>query len=312
MEDNYAPIVLFVYNRPEHTKHILKSLNRLEEAKQSEFFIYSDGGNEKTEVEVSQVRDVLKSFQNASNFAKLTIVESDTNQGLAKSIISGVTDVINKYDKIIVLEDDLIVSGDFLTYMNNALKYYKNEGSVWAISAYTFPMKSLENYKHDIYFSGRGCSWGWATWKDRWETVDWEVSNYPSLKYDLSFRQKFAKWGNDLPCMLDSYAYHEIHSWAIRWCLSGFLQNKYTVYPKLSRILNKGTDGTGTNYNGKIVNTFDTVISDNNSSCLFEILEPDKKIQKEFASKYVSGFNRLKLETRWLLIKLGLIKPSSK
>lgn len=306
MEGNYSPVVLFVYNRPQHTYNLLNCIDNLDEAQHTELYVFSDGPKVKADDNIVKVREIIKEFAANNHFRKVHICESQTNKGLATSIIEGVTQVINKYGRAIVLEDDLEVSSDFLAYMNAALDAYKDNESIWAISAYTFPMKAFKDYKHDVYVSGRGCSWGWATWKDRWNTVDWKVNRYNEYKYNIVNRSRFASWGRDLPCMLDAYMYNEIHSWAIRWCFAAHLQNKYTIYPVCSRILNKGTDGSGTNYNKAKTTTFDTELSVGNT-CYFENVLVDRKIQREFSRKYLPLIEYVKVNIRWFLIKIRLL-----
>lgn len=306
MEDKYSPVVVFVYNRPQHTANLLKCLELLEEAPNTEMYIFSDGYKCENDENVISVREVIKRFAEDSRFKKVHIEESKKNKGLATSIIEGVTKVINVHNTAIVLEDDLEVSSDFLTYMNNALKAYETNEKIWSISAYSFPMNALHNYKHDVFFSGRGCSWGWATWKDRWNSIDWTVKKYKGYKFNYRNRKKFALWGRDMPCMLDAYMYGEIHSWAIRWCFAAHLQDKYTIYPVSSRILNKGTDGSGTNYNKTKINTFDTQLT-TSTTCNFENVEIDSTIRKEFSKKYLTTFELIKVELRWFLIKIRIL-----
>jgi hypothetical protein len=306
---NFSPVVLFVYNRIEHTKNTLEKLNSLVEVKNTDLYIFSDAAkNDKSKNEVVKVREYIDFFKNnESRFRQTSIIKSDKNKGLANSIICGVSNIIEQYGSVIVLEDDLIVSDDFLIFMNGALKYYQNEKSIWAISGYTFPMKSLNGYRYDVYLSGRGCSWGWATWKDRWDTVDWQMKDYNNFKFDYRKRKDFAKWGKDLPYILDAYVYGEIQSWAIRWCYSAFVQHCYTVYPVRSHVLNRGTDGTGTNFTKENLR-YDTILSDGKDSCTFSMPEISEKIRKEFALKYIADSEKWKLYIRWFLIRVGILK----
>lgn len=310
--EQYAPLVVFVYNRPEHTKRLLESINNLKEAPHTKMYVFSDQAkDEKDKEKVDEVRRLLDAFASGeSNFCKVEVRKAEKNKGLADSIIEGVTDIIAQYGRVIVLEDDLIVSTDFLRYMNQALDYYKFNSDVWAISGYTFPMKSLRNYNHDVYFSGRGCSWGWGTWIDRWITVDWQVSDYATFKHNWKSRQKFAKWGVDLPEMLDAYMEGEIHSWAIRWCYAAFKQEKVTVYPVKSRVSNCGTDGTGTNYTTS-VSKYDTTLNESTADCVFEKCVVNRKIQREFAYKFADKGERFKFSLRWFLIRNGILKAHS-
>lgn len=307
-EKQLAPVVLFVYNRPDHTKRLLTSLNRAAEAPQTKLFVFSDSAkSEKAQGQVKAVRDCIAKFvREESRFQKVEVKEAAKNRGLAKSIISGVSEIIGKYGRVIVLEDDLEVSADFLNYMNGALDFYESKPEIWAISGYTFPMKAFQYYHHDVYLSGRGCSWGWATWRDRWETVDWEVKDYASFKHNPMKRHAFARWGKDLPEMLDAYMYGEIHSWAIRWCYEAFKQGRMTVYPVQSRVRNGGTDGSGTNFHS-VETRYDTQLSMRDESCVFESCDVSEKIRREFANKYLTFIEMLKQKIRWLLIRIGLL-----
>ena len=163
-----APIVLFVYNRLDHTQGVIETLLKNTLAKESEFYIFSDAAKTENGVEkVNEVRKFIRDDSWHTGFKKVSIIEAEKNKGLAKSIIGGVSEIIQKYGKVIVLEDDLKLSPYFLEYMNDALDYYKDVVNIWSISGYSFPMRSLKNYPHDVFYSYRGCSWGWATWLDR-------------------------------------------------------------------------------------------------------------------------------------------------
>ena len=110
-------------------------------------------------------------------FKTVTIVESDANKGLAKSIIEGVSQIIEKTGKVIVLEDDCVSSKDFLNYMNSALDYYEENDKVWSIGGYSVNLDFPNDYEYDTYVMGRTCSYAWGTWKNRWNLVDWNVSD---------------------------------------------------------------------------------------------------------------------------------------
>ncbi len=241
------PIIIFTYRRV-----IDKTINSLllnESSSRSELFIFSDGN--KNEEDLEDILKVRKHLQEIKGFKSVKIFESKDNKGLANSIINGVNKIIDKYEKVIVLEDDLIVSSDFLNYMNSALDFYEKDNKIWSISGYSPKIPSLKTYKEDLYLSPRASSWGWATWKNRWETVDWEVKDFEKLKDDKNMIKKFELGGNDLYKMLELQILGKIDSWAIRWVFSQFTQNKYTVYPVKSKITNDGfNDRKGTHNSG--------------------------------------------------------------
>lgn len=281
----FAPVVLFVYNRLDHTTNVINSLRKNLLADQTDLYIFSDAAKSENGLEkVNAVREYIRKADWRSSFQSVTVVEAEQNKGLAKSIIGGVTAILEKYGKVIVVEDDLVLSPYFLKYMNGALDYYKDVPDVWSISGYSFPMKSLRNYPHDVFYSYRGSSWGWATWLDRWVKTDWEVKDYQELMRDKERQKHFNLGGSDLTGMLGLQMEGKINSWAIRWVYTQSNLNMYTVYPKNSYILNDGCDGSGTNSGTH--RELETDIKESVANCRFERLGIDKRIAREFWYKY--------------------------
>jgi hypothetical protein len=243
MEEN-APVVLFVYNRPWHTKQTITALAKNFLAKETSLYIYSDGF--KGEKDKEQVLEVRKYIHSISGFNKISIVDRDKNWGLATSVISGVTEVIKQYGKVIVVEDDLVTSQYFLTYMNACLDKFENQANIFSISGYVPPLKSLKTVNGDIFLLPRISSWGWATWFDRWEKVDWDVSDFDEFIKNRSRRKKFNIGGEDLSPMLLNQKMSKINSWAIRFSYASFKEGCLNVYPRYSFVKNIGADGSGT------------------------------------------------------------------
>jgi len=242
-----SPIVIFTYRRvPEQ---LIKSLLENSLSEQSEVFIFSDGAkNDEDLTDIKKVREYLKTID---GFKSIDIIEADTNKGLATSIIGGVTQVINKYGKAIVLEDDLVVSKSFLEYMNEGLVFFENDKKIWSISGYGPELPCLKNYNDDIYLSVRVSPWGWATWSDRWEKIDWEVKDYDEIKKSGVLQKKFNLAGNDMFKMLELQMLGKIDSWAVRWYYNQFKLKTYSVYPKKSKVVNIGfSDDKGTHTSG--------------------------------------------------------------
>ncbi|MDQ2719732.1 MAG: glycosyltransferase [Bacteroidota bacterium] len=240
---NLAPIVLFVYNRPWHTQQALESLIKNDLAADSVLYIFADGPNENIlDEKINETRKFIKSRQWCK---EVIIIEKEKNYGLAESVISGVTKVLNEYGKIIVLEDDIIVSPYFLQYMNDGLNVYENEPKVISIHGYNYPVDST-GLPDTFFMKGADC-WGWATWRDRWELLEkdaeklWReiVSRNLQGEFDIQSSHPYTK-------MLKDQADNKIDSWAIRWYASAFLNNKYTLYPKESIVFNIGFDSSGT------------------------------------------------------------------
>ena len=243
----FAPIVLFVYNRPRHTKKTIEALKKNELAGESDLFIFADNtANDKNKESVDSVRSYVKTID---CFKTVNIVERETNFGLAKNIISGVTEVIDRYKKVIVLEDDIVCSRTYLSYMNILLSYYRANEKIYSVTGYTFPIKIPVEYKYDVYFSSRASSWGWGTWKDRWETVDWDVKDYDNFIMNPDHIKSFNTGGDDLTKMLKEQMLGKIDSWSIIWSYAHFKNKSYCVFPTKSRLKNIGADRSGIHTN---------------------------------------------------------------
>ena len=262
-----APIVLFVYNRPWHTRQTVESLQKNILADESELFIFSEGPkNETDKIKVNEVRDFIHSI---SGFKEIKIEESKENTGLAESVIRGVTKVINQYGKVIVLEDDLISAPGFLKFMNEALEFYKDYNRIFSISGYGFPIEFSSEYKSETYILPRSSSWGWGTWLEKWKKADWQVKDIGHFLTDKNLQKKFNEGGTDLTSMLKSQMYGYIDSWGIRWAYTHFKNNGYCLYPVNSLIKNIGTDKSGTHFKSN-VNKYDVKLSTVNTTINLE------------------------------------------
>jgi hypothetical protein len=256
-ENKLAPIVLFVYNRPWHTQQTVEALQKNELANESELFIYSDEAkNEDARESVTEVQEYI---DNIGGFKKITIIKREKNWGLANSIIGGVTKIVNKYGKIIVLEDDLVTSAYFLKFMNESLEMYEKDKKVASIHGYIYPIDNLPN---TFFIKGADC-WGWATWKDRWEFFEQDGakllkelnSKRLTKEFDFNNNYQFLK-------MLKDQIKGKNNSWAIRWYASAFLKNMITLYPGKSYVQNIGFDNQGTHCKAD-TNVFNVELSNN-------------------------------------------------
>ncbi|PGK34790.1 sugar transferase [Bacillus anthracis] len=298
-----APVIIFVYNRPEHTIQTIEALSKNELARESNIFIFSDAAkNEESVEKVKVVRDYIDSVEEKKYFKSFTITKSEANKGLAKSVIHGVSEIISKYGKVIVLEDDLITAPDFLIYMNDALDYYCNLDKVWSISGYNIPIAFPKDYKSEIYYSYRGCSWGWATWKNRWDQVDWDVKDYVEFKSSRRLKNRFNRGGRDMANMLDSQMEGIIDSWAIRWCYTQSRRNLLTVYPVKSRVKNIGLDGSGTH--SGITSHYNVEIDKNFTKCSFDDPDLNQEILKNFQNHYGSSLQYYLIKPKRFIKKL--------
>ncbi|GAB6283445.1 MAG: glycosyltransferase [Ignavibacterium sp.] len=300
---NLAPIALFVYNRLEHTKLAISSLIENEEAKESDLFIFSDGP--KTEKNIPLVNEVRKFIKTINGFKSINIIEREKNIGLANSIITGISEVFNNYNKIIVLEDDLITSPYFLNFINKALDFYEKFPSVFAVSGFAPPIKINTNYNFDTYLiPTRSASWGWGTWKNIWKIIDWNIKDFDIFIKDSFLQKKFNYTGNDMTKMLIKQLKSEIDSWSIRFDYNVFKHNGYCVYPIKSFILNQGMNGNGTHF--KIPLEIKVELNQVKKENFLFNIEPDDELInsfRKFHNEQLSFKNKLIRIVNYLLKK---------
>jgi hypothetical protein len=240
---NYSPIAIFVYKRPAHTRRMIESLMRCPEFEHSQVHVFSDAPRK---IEDEQLVQETRYVVNTMLGEKAKIVNAQTNRGLAVSIISGVTSLLAEYDRIIVLEDDLLLSPRFLGYMNTALMTYQDNPSVMQVSGYMVPVKEFID-RNEVVFLPFTSSWGWATWQRAWEKFDADAVGWQALKTDSAMKSRFNLDGAyNYYSMIESQMIGGADSWAIRWYWSVFKNNAYVVYPPISHVDNIGFDGSGT------------------------------------------------------------------
>ncbi len=236
----FAPIALFVYNRPEHTRRTLKFLRQNRLAEESRLFIFSDAA--KTPAHAAQVAEVRELIRTTEGFRSVEIIERDRNLGLAASVTDGVTRLVNEYGKVIVFEDDLISSPHTLQYFNDALDRYRDEPRVMHIGAYMYPLpKGLP----ETFFYRAATSWGWATWKRAWDHFEPDIDVLMG-RFDKKSIHEFSIGGSmDFWRQMKQFKAGKNDSWAIRWYASVFLKKGLTLNPSQSLINNIGHDNTG-------------------------------------------------------------------
>jgi hypothetical protein len=239
---NYAPIAIFVYKRPDHTRQTIEALIHCPEFAQSPLYVFSDGAKKpEDQASINETRAVVRSIVGE----KANMIEAVENQGLANSIIAGVSKLLNEYDQVIVLEDDLIVSPGFLRYMNAALEMYKNEPLVMNISGYMYPVPKFAE-RTEAMFLPFISSWGWATWRRSWEYFDPQAGGWEILQSDKETRSRFDLNDSfDYSDMLEKQMAGKLDSWAIRWYWSVFKNHGLTLFPPVSHVKNIGFDGSG-------------------------------------------------------------------
>lgn len=307
---NLAPVALFVYNRLWHTKQTIEALQRNELVSDTDLIIYADGvkdNNDNAKVEeVKQVRDYIKSI---TGFKSVKVIEREENWGLSKSITSGVTEVLSCYDRIIVMEDDLVSSKYFLKYMNDALELYENDEEIASVHGYIYPIK--DKLPETFLVKGADC-WGWATWKRGWDLYEDDGKKLleqfnKRLKYEFNFYNSYPY----IQMLIDQIN-GKNDSWAIRWYASAFLKNRLTLYPGRSLLKNVGFDQLGTHCDSLNGNRYDTEVEGVKIEVKRVELKENKKAKMKMAHFFRSlddrrgVFTFIKEKTKRLFSRLAV------
>jgi len=296
VDKQYAPIALFAFKRPEHTRLTLESLAHNPEFMDSPLFIYCDGTRDSDEEKlVSLTRKLVHELSHPNK----TIIERDNNWGLAESIIAGVTQLCDEYEKVIVLEDDMVISPCFLRYMNSSLVEYEYNNCVISIHGYCFP---IEGMPETYFLMGADC-WGWATWKNRWDLFEKDGRKLLRLLNERGLINRFNMFGSyNYSRMLKQQIAGKNESWAIRWYASALLNEKLTLYPGKSLVQNIGNDSSGRHCVSS--NKFDIELSrheihiggidiDENEFALQKVCEFLNSTKPGYRTRAMAIFNRL-------------------
>jgi acetyltransferase-like isoleucine patch superfamily enzyme len=307
MNKELAPIILFVYNRPDHTKRTLEALSENELVKDSILHIFADGPKiGATKDDLEKIQEVYTLIDNIS-FCKETIVyKSQYNKGLADSIIQGVTNIIKKHKKVIVLEDDIETKSGFLSFMNSALWQYEDVEEVMHISGYIYPHE-IKNLGNNICFLKILSCWGWATWERAWSNYNHNIIDHINFFNNRKKITQFNINGHaDYYNQLINNHKGNLYTWAVRWYASWLSKNGISIFPTYSLVKNIGFDNTGSNCH--ITDMFESQMTENT---IVEKKKPKENIKIRIAIDqfYKKHFFQKKPWT-YRLIRIILAKPT--
>jgi len=241
VNSKHAPVALFAWQRPEHTRMVLKALLRNPEAGSTDLYAFVDGPRNERESAIS--REVIEVINNSTGFRSTQLIVSPVNRGLANSITQGVSTVVDERDRVIVIEDDIVVTPNFLGYMNTALDMYADDESVASIHGYCYPV--TQPLPTTFFIRGADC-WGWATWSRAWRHFNPDGAALLQAIAESGSADQFDFDGTaGYLDMLDKQVQGKVDSWAVRWYAATFLDGMYTLYPGASLVENIGMDGTG-------------------------------------------------------------------
>lgn len=285
-----APVLLFTYSRAKHTEDTIIALSENELADETEVFAYTcSPGNDEVAPYVEETKNVLKKYSNSSLFKSFNIIDKGEHVPLGPAMADAVTEVIGKYGRVIVVEDDIVTSTDFLKFMNDALDFYEDSENVFSISGYSFAMDSIKDLEDSVYMIRRNNPWGWATWKSRWDNYDILSKDYLDTVFDRNVRNKLRLWSEDLPMLMDELFLKEgclDKNWEqqmrYRQCVLGM----YTVCPKISKVKNIGFTGMRTNESPIGLEEY---YEQSGSPYSLHGLVLDEKFQKKYNKRFIFG-----------------------
>lgn len=307
--NSLAPIALFVYNRPEHSQRTIEALQKSNLAKDSELFIFCDGP--KNERDLVKVQEVHKIVEAVSGFKNVVVKTLSLNRGLANSVMVGVGEILKQYDKVIVLEDDIVTSVNFLNFINQGLEFYRHDKTVFSVTGFNYQDKIFCDpniYQEDIFFiKGRASSLGWGIWKDRWDKVDFSVSDYIEFENNSIAQKAFDEAGDNLSEMLRLQMSGKIDSWAIRVAYHCFKYGLYNIFPTKSLVNNIGFDGSGTHYNYKnsasVSEKSQASFGDNKINFNFKFLSDIKNNDKAAAAYIAQNMKKKNISSKKNLLR---------
>ena len=287
-----SPIILFVYNRPWHTEQTLRALMANDLASESELYIYADGPKPNaTEEQLQKIHEVRQLIRQEQWCGKVHIIESEKNKGLADSIIGGVTEIVNKHGKIIVLEDDIVPTTGFLRYMNDALAIYEKDEQVMQVSGYIYPYANVPKIPTTYFLRIMAC-WGWGTWKRAWQYYEHDIDIHLSHFNTPKLQKKFDVEGHMKNyCQLLYNKNGMYYTWAVRWYASWLYAGGFSLFPSQSLVYNAGFDDSGEHcgasqceYNQELLETInlDKFIVKENKSIRFAI---DRSFKRMYGPK---------------------------
>lgn len=263
MEKKLSPVAIFVYNRLSNTRQTIEALKQNDLAKSTDVFVFSDAPKNKNNVK--KVADVRSYLKTVSGFKSFTIIERPENFYIEKNIISGVTEIVNKYGKIIVLEDDGVSHKGFLSFMNKALDFYETYDRVMHIATFTF-IKMPNSFNKTFFWRySENSGGGWGTWKNRWDKFRWFQNEAEGLNLLTEEQKNIIELDGAHKCLLNLQA-HPI-PWDICWYIAIIKNNGLAVNSPMPLIKNNGL------YNGTHFNMFTKLLG----KSLFEI-ELDKSV----------------------------------
>ena len=239
----WAPVALFIYKRPQHARQMISTLQRCFGFPESPIFVFADGPAHHRDLSaVQHTRALAHSLLGD----RAVFLERETNIGLDRSVIAGVTQLCDRFGRVVVVEDDLVVSPLFLQFLNRGLRRYEDEPRVMQVSGHMFDVPQIRQ-QNEAIFLPMTTSWGWATWKRAWDQFDPLADGWRARLADDQVRRRFDLDGHfAYSTMLARQMRQEVGAWDIRWYYTVFEHDGLSLFPPRTLVINAGLDGSGT------------------------------------------------------------------
>jgi len=277
-----TPVALFAFNRVDTLQRVLARLALCENLQGRAFYVFIDGPrNEIDKPKISLVRDVVERFRRQC-LPAIDIIQRQSNLGNPRNIPLGISQVLDAHGRAIILEDDILVSRYFLSYMDEALDVYENDSRIWCINAWRSRfVKIPPKYQHDVYLDNRNMCWGWGTWKSRWSSVDLTMKDYDDFIVDTSNIELIYAAGIELKRMLDMQFAGNLHTWDVQ-CSYHMIKNRlWAIEPRyaLTKNIGFGTESAHCSGGNAAISTARFY---NFRPRLPKLVEPDERIVRQF------------------------------
>ncbi|EJL6615622.1 hypothetical protein CGT77_13085 [Vibrio cholerae] len=280
-----SPIVILAYNRPKHLHDMLEKLKSILDKDNSKRDVYLFIDGPKNNDDIGNSESVLRVANDFLNKNVIThIIVSEKNKGLSESVINAVSYVLKEHESIIVLEDDILVSDDFLPFIDSCLELYKDRSDICSVTGFSY--KDIPSSKLYPILCNRAMSWSWATWKNKWFDVNFDAEFYRANRESLLTDVSNQNIGADIKKMLDGYLAKKIDSWYVRWTLYNYYLKRLTIYPSIGLISNIGFDGSGVNCSISQGKTYKNKGIKNVISMDCSSLSKDKFFEKALVSSF--------------------------
>lgn len=292
--NHFAPVFIPTLNRYQHFKRCVESLAKCTNAEKTELYISLDYPANETHWDGYKK---IKSFlHKIKGFKNVIIIKHNENYGFEKNYFEGQKEIFRKHEKIIFSEDDNEFSPNFLDYINKGLYKYKDDYSILAICGYNYPIAMPKSYSNNFYLNKSFSAWGYATWKNRNLKLIYSTEEIIRLIKNKKFLfESFKNYGlSKLLTLLIAIKQGKPKYGDGALTITMLKENKYCVFPTVSKVRNSGHDGSGVHCGNIKDSIYIKQQIDNNTDFCYTDIYPiiDNNINKKVKKYFVLKFRR--------------------